>query len=197
MVGEGSVGGRPPVGDVETIRARLLALMVERGYDSVTMAELAAEAGTSVRTLHRYFPGKADIVWGGIESSTEALNAGLEAADPAADELVGAVRSAVVAAFARNADGEDVMRSRLRLIALSDELRRQRSHTFDAWRAELTALVARVRQTPDDDLVSRALAAALHAVMVDALTWWAVRGGKRSPADCLAEALDGLAGLVE
>lgn len=37
-------------------------MFTERGYDSVTMAEVATEAGVSRRTAFRYFPSKDDLV---------------------------------------------------------------------------------------------------------------------------------------
>src|SRR5699024_4927957 len=54
--------GRPPVADVESLRAAALPLIERHGYEQVSMSALAGELGVSVRTLHRYFPAKADIV---------------------------------------------------------------------------------------------------------------------------------------
>lgn len=39
-----------------------VAMFTERGYDDVTMAEVAAQAGVSRRTAFRYFPSKEDLV---------------------------------------------------------------------------------------------------------------------------------------
>src|SRR5690606_18312451 len=73
--------GRPPLADIEELRALALTEIERLGYGDVSMAALAEAVGVSVRTLHRYFPAKADIVWGGIESSIEALKEALDEVD--------------------------------------------------------------------------------------------------------------------
>src|SRR5690606_3986015 len=72
--------GRPPKAEPEALRGQLLDLIALRGYENASMGSLAETVGMSVRTLHRYFPTKADIVWGGIEVSVDALTAELDAA---------------------------------------------------------------------------------------------------------------------
>src|SRR3712207_3799091 len=56
------------------VRARIEAaayqLFAERGYGATTTAEVATLAGVSPRTLFRYFPTKADLLFG--ESATHA-----------------------------------------------------------------------------------------------------------------------------
>ena len=54
--------GRPASADHGQLRIQMLQVILRDGYEHVTMAQLAAEAGISVRTLHRHFPSKADIV---------------------------------------------------------------------------------------------------------------------------------------
>lgn len=48
------------------LRARLAdvaaALFAEHGYDSVTVMDIAREAGTSEQTVYNYFPAKQDLV---------------------------------------------------------------------------------------------------------------------------------------
>src|SRR5690606_30641304 len=122
--------GRPPKADPEELRARLLDLIERGGYENASMGSLAEAVGMSVRTLHRYFPAKADIVWGGIELSVDALTAELDAV-PASTPIVDAVAQAVSKVFARNVEDLSVMQARLRLIALSPELRTMRSNTYE------------------------------------------------------------------
>ena len=45
-----------------TISETAIALFLERGYDQVSVAEIAAAAEVSKRTLFAYFPSKDDLI---------------------------------------------------------------------------------------------------------------------------------------
>ncbi|MGW7817398.1 TetR family transcriptional regulator [Streptomyces puniciscabiei] len=58
-------------------------LFLERGFDAVSVAEIAAAAGISKPTLFRYFPAKEDLVLHRIaDHETEAARVAAGAADP-------------------------------------------------------------------------------------------------------------------
>ncbi|MGW0766866.1 TetR family transcriptional regulator [Streptomyces sp. NPDC002676] len=58
-------------------------LFLERGFDAVSVAEIAAAAGISKPTLFRYFPAKEDLVLHRIaDHETEAARIVAGAADP-------------------------------------------------------------------------------------------------------------------
>ena len=187
--------GRPPKADPEALRSRLLSIIERDGYEAVSMGALAEAVGMSVRTLHRYFPAKADIVWGGIETSIEALSEGLRTADDS-EPIIETVSAVVAGVFGRNVEDVATMRARLRLIALSPELRTNRSATFEGWRQAIIDFIALRRQVPTDSLVAVAIGAAIHSAIMEALSWWALRGDKSEPANCVAEALHGLSSVT-
>ena len=60
----------------ETRRALMhaaLELVTQRGYDSVTVDEIAATANVSTRTFFRYFEHKADAIYGQQQPQLEAI----------------------------------------------------------------------------------------------------------------------------
>ncbi|MFI9246905.1 TetR family transcriptional regulator [Streptomyces sp. NPDC053086] len=66
--------------DVSDIAVRLF---LERGFDAVSVAEIAAAAGISKPTLFRYFPAKEDLVLHRIaDHETEAARVVAQVADP-------------------------------------------------------------------------------------------------------------------
>ena len=80
---------------MRTIQERALDLFDERGFDAVTIEEIAAEAGVSPSTIYRYFGTKEGLIVSDEFDmlSQEALDDLLDLDDP-----VGTVR-AIVAGF--------------------------------------------------------------------------------------------------
>jgi AcrR family transcriptional regulator len=57
----------------ETITAAAMALFGERGYDAVTVADVAPAAGVSEKTVFNYFPSKEDLVFNEGQARRDAL----------------------------------------------------------------------------------------------------------------------------
>jgi AcrR family transcriptional regulator len=68
------------------------ALFAERGYENVTVEEIAREAGVSTRTLYRHCPTKDDVF---VPVLTEGIDelVGALAARPATEDLATAVQA--------------------------------------------------------------------------------------------------------
>ncbi|WP_349898923.1 TetR/AcrR family transcriptional regulator [Parafrigoribacterium soli] len=63
-------------------------LFRERGYDNVTVADVAAEADTAVTTLFAHFPdGKQALIFGGSENRAAALAAAVRERPTGTDAL--------------------------------------------------------------------------------------------------------------
>jgi AcrR family transcriptional regulator len=97
--------------DTQTSRSRLLAsgksLFARLGYEQVSTAAIAREAGTSESQLVRYFGGKAGLLEAIFNESWKPLNDSLESvvADASnAYEAVTGLLSGMIGAFARDPD---------------------------------------------------------------------------------------------
>ncbi|MBL7494775.1 TetR family transcriptional regulator [Frankia sp. CNm7] len=82
------------------VEAAALRLFEERGFDQVTVDEIAAEARISVRTFYRYFPAKEDVLLLKIDRGNETLRAAL-AARPADEPALRSLRRAVEESVSR------------------------------------------------------------------------------------------------
>jgi AcrR family transcriptional regulator len=59
-----------------------MGLFVTRGFDYVTVAEIAREAGVSEKTVFNYFPTKEDIFFDEVPERLEALSEAVRRRDP-------------------------------------------------------------------------------------------------------------------
>lgn len=183
--------GRPQLLTTEELRSRAIAVVSAHGYDSVTMATVAAEVGVSLRTLHRHFPSKVDLVWGALDESFTRLREELANTDPAMP-VVRAVHAAIVASFSSPADGQHQHRERLRLIAITPELQAAQSDAFRQWRDGIVDFAASRLDLSTDDLVPMAIGAATQSATLAGLTWWAMHDDTGSPALAVGSALRAL-----
>jgi AcrR family transcriptional regulator len=170
---------------VDHLQLSLVALRLfeRRGYERVTMDEIARAASVSRRTLFRAFPSKADLVWDGLDqvlasAKVEARRRGRTG--PPLPVLVEEVFSATL----HQLDDPTVARlarRRLRLIAgapglLDHQTLRDLQHV-------VVRMVARraARGGPPPALVARALVAVGFASVL----WWAEQGGGLTAAEAL------------
>ncbi|AXG82020.1 acyl-CoA-like ligand-binding transcription factor [Streptomyces paludis] len=195
MPGQKPQRGRPPLADVGLLRERAIGILLRDGYPNVSMARLADEVGLSVRTLHRYFPTKADIVWGGTEAALDLLRRHLDETD--ADlPILEAIIVAVVGVFSEDTDEPSLSRARLRIIATTPDLRSTRPETYHGWRDETIAFIARRTGASVHDVSARAAGAAVQTAITESLTCWAADDSGESLADTVTCALLGLGALA-
>lgn len=184
----GAPGSRTRGRPVEIDPARLSQVAVElfdqRGYDEVSAAEIAATAGISRRSLFRYFPTKADLVWHGFHESLELLSATLlEYGDrPPAR----AVLDAFVTTAERMPDLE-LTRTRLRILALNTELV---SMGFGRLDEQIAVCAAYLRTRGVDALSAQVQSAAITAAAFTGYLHWATETTDETPLPSVRRALD-------
>ena len=140
-------------------------LFVERGFDAVTVAEVAREADVSTGTVFNYFPTKEDLFYSGMEVFEERL---LDAVPdrPAGESVLAAVQRVVLDGIPRLArdDTAEVIASAARVVGSSRSLQAREREIVARYTEQLAALVAEETGRPADDVEPAAVAAALMGV---------------------------------
>jgi AcrR family transcriptional regulator len=133
-------------------------LFTERGFDQVTVAEVAREAQVAEATVFNYFPGKEDLFYGRLEAFGARLIESVRARPPG-EPVLAAWRRALLAeggllaqAEAGNAEALDRLRTTNRVIAGSPALRAREQQALNHTADTLAALLATETGAPDGDL---------------------------------------------
>jgi AcrR family transcriptional regulator len=146
----------------EAIAAAAMALFRERGFDAVTIADIARAADVSEKTIFNYFPAKEDLVFReGGERRAAIIQAIRDRA--AGESFVAPFRAATMVFLDRVArdPGEEIV-AIPRLVAGSTALRNRLFLGWEEESAVLGPILAEEAGEPEDDLapvvVARALA---------------------------------------
>ena len=181
----------------------------ERGFDRVTVAEIAREADVSEKTVFNYFATKEDLVYWRLESFEQEL------LDTIRERAVG---ESVLAAFGRfvraprgllgnvDEDAREQLAALTRTIVSSPALLAREQQIFAAYTDSLAALVREERGADADDIEPWVVANAMmgvHRALVHYTRGRVIAGarGERLARDVRAQAEralallgDGLAG---
>ena len=162
MAGELGLRERKKQRTREQIAATARRLFVERGFDAVTVAEVAREADVSEGTVFNYFPTKEDLFYSGMELFEAQL---IEAVRdrPPGESVLTAFRRIVLAGIPRLAEDDTVglIATAARIIGSSRSLQARERELVAQYTRQLAALVADELRRPADDVESAAAAAAL------------------------------------
>ena len=157
-------------------------LFADRGYQATTIADIAAAAEVSPRTVATYFPAKQDIALYRFGKSVDALTAGLRRRGP--DETL----IEVIGRWLRNDDrraDEDIRRLARRMFEANPELHALRTARMTtAIRAGAEA-IARDTGTAPGAAGPRIAAAATAAVLIELVDVSAGPEGERTIATAL------------
>jgi AcrR family transcriptional regulator len=157
----------------ELIAETARRMFVERGFEHVTVAEIARAAEVSEKTVFNYFPTKEDLVYWRLESFEE--------------ELLAAVRERAVGESILSAFGRFVLKRRgmlaqedpeaveqlaalTRMITESPALLARERHVFERYTSSLAALIADERGASADEAEPRVAATAMmgvHRALID------------------------------
>jgi AcrR family transcriptional regulator len=189
----------------EVIAETARRLFSERGFDRVTVAEIARAADVAEKTVFNYFPTKEDLVYWRMESFEDELLETIRARGPG---------ESVVAAFGRfvseprgliaaqDPESRERLEAITRMITESPALRTREEQIYARYTASLAGLIALEAATADDDIAPWVAANAMmgvHRALVDYTRRRIVAGdrGPRVARDVRVQAKQALALLEE
>lgn len=162
----------------EAIATTARRLFAERGFDAVTVAEVAAAAHVSEKTVFNYFPTKEDLAFAGREEGIAQFVTAI--ADRAGTESVldvfRAMTHTVLDVFV--AGGDEDLLAVAKIIRGSRALQERLTVGWESGAAAITAVVAETSGADDHDLMPAIVARTLwfthrsifHAALTGLLT---------------------------
>jgi AcrR family transcriptional regulator len=187
----------------ELIADAALQLFLERGFDAVTVAEIARHADVDTKTVYNYFPSKPDLVYHRLEEFEQAM------LDAVRGRAAGETILAAFARFVLDRQGlladeyaSERLRAVNRTILGSPALRAHEQQVFARFTASLAALVAQETGTRPTDVQPWVVANALiglHRSLIDYVRRETLAGtpNQKLRRDLRAQAKKALAGLEQ
>jgi AcrR family transcriptional regulator len=177
----------------ERLESAAIELFLERGYENVTVTQIAERAGLTRRTFSRYYADKRDVLFAGSDQLPPALAAAVLAADPVLSPYAALV-TALADAGAELADRVAPLAAQRRaVVARSPELQ-ERGRTKFADVA--VALAGALGQRGVDAANARLLASVGVAIFQCGFDRWADDPGAAGLPVRIREAAEQLAGAI-
>ena len=179
------------------LEAAAFRLFGERGFDSVTVDDIAAEADVSRRTFFRYFASKEDVLLADHLVQLARLREAMTAR-PADEPVLTALRNALLSMSSDFEDRKEMIMLRGRIMRDTPSLQARSLVHQKAWEDAMQLMVAeRLGVDPVLDLRPGVVSAATLAAMRVAFTNWLTTGAEGDLIALTAEALDLLNGGLQ
>src|SRR4051794_8579958 len=146
----------------EAIAATARRLFAERGFDAVTVAEIAAVADVSEKTVFNHFPTKEDLAFAGREEGIAQFVTAIAERPPGSSvlDVFRAMTHTVLDVFV--AGGHADLLAVAKIIRGSRVLQERLTVRWEAGAAAITAAIAETSGADDDDLVPAIVARTLR-----------------------------------
>jgi AcrR family transcriptional regulator len=199
---EARVRGLPPEGlrerkkraAREAIAATARRLFAERGFDAVTVAEVAAAADVSEKTVFNHFATKEDLAFAGREQGIAEFVAAITERPPGSSVLDAfrAMTHTVLDVFV--AGGDEDLLTVAQIIRGSRALQERLTVGWESGAAAITAAIAETSGADHDDLVPAIVARTLwfthRSIFLGALNGLLAEEDREQLAARLREAAD-------
>ncbi|MCU1393523.1 MAG: transcriptional regulator, TetR family [Ilumatobacteraceae bacterium] len=172
--------------DIVRVATRMFA---RRGFDDVTVEEIAAEAEVSHRTFYRYFATKEELVLGPLQLKLDNLAESL-AARPHDEPVVASVRSAILDMANCYEHDLDDGRDLIALVRATPSLRQRQNERHAAYEQVMVPLIAaRLGVDPTLDMRPALVAGCAMAAIRTATEQWLVGPPKQPLMPIVEDAL--------
>jgi len=179
------------------LEAAALRLFGDRGFDAVTVDDIAAEADVSRRTFFRYFASKEDVLLADHHIQLARLREAM-AARPPGEAILSALRNALLSITGDFEDRREKVILRGRIMRETPSLQARSLVHQKAWEEAMQQMVAeRLGVDPVLDLRPGVVAATALAAMRVAFNNWLNAGATGDLIGLTAEALDLLDGGLQ
>ena len=169
-----------------------LALYRERGFERVTVAEIAGRAGLTERTFFRHYADKREVLFGGSSALQELLVRAVTEA-PEASAPIDVVVAALAAAGAQLEERRDLARQRQAIIDANPELQERELVKLATF---ATALAGALRERGVSEPAASLSGQAGVAVFRVAFEHWVNDTGQRGLPELIRESFDELKALT-
>ena len=145
----------------EAIAAAARRLFTERGFDAVTVAEVAAAADVSEKTVFNHFATKEDLAFAGREEGIAQFVTAIAGRPPGSSvlDVFRAMTHTVLDVFV--AGGDEDLLAVARIIRGSRALQERLTVGWESGAGAITAVIAETCGADDDDLVPAIVARTL------------------------------------
>lgn len=148
-----------------------LSLIIERGFDSVTVDDIASAAGIGRRTFFRYFASKNDLPWGDFDALLARMRSHL-AEVPADVPLADALRAAIIEFNTFPAEALPQHRRRMAVLLETPTLVAHSALRYAEWRRVVAEFTAERMGIGADSVGADTVARACLAVSLAAYQCW-------------------------
>ena len=171
--------------EIERVAMRLF---VERGFDAVTVDEIAAVAEVSHRTFYRYFSSKEDLVLRDVREFLDEMRTAL-AQRPSSESVIESIRAVILQLAQASEADADEDRQRVTLLLETPSLQHYRQERLVAFESALKPLIAdRLAVDPAADMRPALIAACAGAALRVASESWIADDMKTKLAPKVEEA---------
>jgi mycofactocin system transcriptional regulator len=167
-------------------------LFAARGFDEVSVDDVAEASGIARRTLFRYYPSKNALPWGDFDAHLDHMRGLLNDVEPDVP-ITDALRTVLLAFNSFDEQETARHRQRMRVILETAALQAYSMTMYAGWRAVVADFVAQRLGVKAEDLVPQTVAWTMLGVALSAYEHW-LDDEAVSLAQALGDAFDTVSG---